>query len=86
MILIASPKKPFVLNSKGSAKRDAMLAAYDDEITNLFSASRDILPTASPGTWDKATTVAFVRRSVESVMGVEAIPIDDDIFSIGCDR
>lgn len=86
MILVASPKKPFIYNSKGSAKRDAVLAAYEDEIASLYSAAAEILPAAGPGTWELSPTIDFVRQSVQNIMGVKHIRDEDDFFNNGCDR
>ncbi|KAA1470564.1 acetyl-CoA synthetase-like protein [Dentipellis sp. KUC8613] len=86
MILIASRDKPFVYTAKGTARRQALLSAYDEEIKALYksvdeSAQADILP---PVAWDFARSVKYVRDVVQKVLEKE-IGDNDDFFQHGCD-
>ncbi len=79
--------KPFVYNSKGSAKRDIVLAAYEGEINSLYnSTTTEVSRKDIPGTWNLSPTLDFIRQSVQTIMGVECMSDDDDFFDKGCDR
>ncbi|KAF9256609.1 acetyl-CoA synthetase-like protein [Marasmius fiardii PR-910] len=86
MILVASPVKPFTYTAKGTARRQAVLLDYSEEISTLY----DILDentrsnVAPPTDWDMGSTTTFVRAVVGSIL-VHSVQDDDDIFEYGCD-
>jgi len=86
MILFASQAKPFVYNSKGSAKREFMLTKYEDEIKNLYDSANEISEEETPDAWNAPSTIDFVRHSVQNVMGTAKVTDNEDIFNNGCDR
>ncbi|KAI0332229.1 acetyl-CoA synthetase-like protein [Cubamyces sp. BRFM 1775] len=86
MILVTSPSKPFLLNAKGTPRRNVILGMYHDEIEALYkqvedSAQGDLEP---PATWDEEGTRAFVRAVVEHTLR-RSIADDADIFRNGGD-
>ena len=87
MILVTSPSKPFLLNAKGTPRRNVILGMYNDEIEALYkqvedSAQGDLEP---PAAWDEEGTRAFVRAVVEHTLR-RSIADDADIFRNGGDR
>lgn len=87
MILVASPTKPFTYTGKGTARRPAIIAAYEDEIKALYSAAEASASAAAQA--PKSRTIqeiqSFVRQVVSSVLG-QVVQDDADIFQHGCDR
>ncbi|KAG7092005.1 putative NRPS-like protein biosynthetic cluster [Marasmius oreades] len=86
MVLIASPTKPFTYTMKGTARRQAVLRVYSDEISELYDifdeTTQSNIPL--PTFWDMASTTTFVRAVVNSVL-THAIEDDEDIFQHGGD-
>lgn len=87
MILVTSPSKPFQYTMKGQPRRNVTLQQYDDEIERLYkevenSAETELDP---PTTWDKESTLNFVRAVVSSTLHRE-IADDADLFRSGGDR
>lgn len=87
MILVAVPSKPFTYTAKNTARRQAVIADYENEIDELYAAVQETTqPHISvPTTWTHSSTLNFVRNNVAEVMKRE-IPDDDDFFESGCDR
>ncbi|KAJ7842962.1 hypothetical protein B0H14DRAFT_2779739 [Mycena olivaceomarginata] len=86
MILVATPTKPFTYTAKMTARRQAIIADYDDEITTLYdtveeTAALNIPPLVN---WDAKSILDFVRNAILSVLDTK-IGNDDDIFQHGCD-
>ena len=87
MILVSSPSKPFTYTAKGTARRQAVIADYEDEINAMYttvakSTSEDI---AAPEHWTHPLTMDFIRKTVSRVLNSS---VDDgvDLFQHGCDR
>ncbi|KAK0461852.1 uncharacterized protein EV420DRAFT_1665230 [Desarmillaria tabescens] len=87
MILVAKPRKPFTYTAKNTARRQAILDDYSEEITAVYktveeSTQANIPP---PLEWDDISTKEFVRTVVFQVLS-HSISEDDDLFQHGCDR
>jgi hypothetical protein len=86
MILVSSPSKPFTYTAKGGARRQAVIADYEDGIDALYLA---VVGTeqgiSAPVNWTQSDSLDFVRKMV---VGVLKNPVDDeaDLFLYGCDR
>jgi hypothetical protein len=87
MILLSSPKKPFVLTAKLTARRQAVIADYDPEIDALYEAVDETAQAVKyfPEEWTEQTSLEFARSLVSSVLKVP-VDDDDDIFQHSCDR
>lgn len=87
MILVSSPKKPFVLTAKLTARRQAVIAQYDPEIDALYDAVDETTQAVKhfPNEWTKQTSLEFARNLVGSVLK-HPVGDDDDIFQHSCDR
>lgn len=86
MILVASPQKPLELTAKGSARRNACLAKYEDEIEAIYEAAESSYDGPQPPvTWTPESTLEFVRSVVEIALGKKVVE-NDELFSLGCDR
>ncbi|EIN14664.1 acetyl-CoA synthetase-like protein [Punctularia strigosozonata HHB-11173 SS5] len=86
MVLVASPSKPFTYTGKGTPRRPAIIAAYEDEIKALYSSAQASMSAAAP-TPNLRTNQdihSFVRQVVSSVLG-QVVEDDADIFQHGCD-
>jgi hypothetical protein len=87
MIIVATPSKPFTYTGKGTARRPAIIALYEDEINMLYST----FPASSSTVVDVPKlssieeTTAFVRQVVVTVLDKE-VTEDANIFQHGCDR
>ncbi|KAJ7167454.1 male sterility protein-domain-containing protein, partial [Mycena filopes] len=86
MILVAKPTKPFTYTAKTTARRQAIIADYQDEITQLYEAVEETTQSSipAPDVWDAASTLGFVRHVVHKVL-VNQVNDDNDIFRYGCD-
>lgn len=87
MILVSSPKKPFVLTAKLTARRQAVIAQYEPEIDGLYEAVDETTRAvkSSPGKWTERTSLEFARNLIGSVLK-HPVKDDDDIFQHSCDR
>ncbi|KAJ7325472.1 hypothetical protein DFH08DRAFT_886685 [Mycena albidolilacea] len=86
MILVAKPDKPFTYTAKMTARRQAVIADYENEIAVLYdtvedSATLNIPPLVS---WDAKSILDFVRNAILNVLGTDISDVDD-IFHHGCD-
>ncbi|KAK0480581.1 hypothetical protein IW261DRAFT_1473414 [Armillaria novae-zelandiae] len=86
MIVVAKPTKPFTYTAKNTARRQAILTDYSDEILAAYetvaeSTQANIPP---PSQWDDVSTEEFVRNVVLQVLA-RSISDDDDFFQHGCD-
>ncbi|KAK0216122.1 hypothetical protein IW262DRAFT_1449678 [Armillaria fumosa] len=86
MIIVAKPTKPFTYTAKNTARRQAILTDYSDEILAVYetveeSTQANIPP---PSEWDDASTEEFVRTVVLQVLS-HSISDNDDFFQHGCD-
>lgn len=87
MIVIANPSKPFTITAKGTPGRQVVIAAYTDEVDNLYKtvnegSGSDIEP---PASLEEAPMKEFVRNVVASIVE-KAVSDDTDIMLAGCDR
>ena len=87
MILISSPKKPFVLTAKLTPRRQAVIAQYEPEIDALYEAVDETTQAVKhfPNEWTEVTSLEFARNLVGSVLK-HPVKDDDDIFQHSCDR
>lgn len=87
MILVSSPKKPFVLTAKLTARRQAVIVEYEPEINTLYDAVGETAQAVRyfPKEWTEQTSLEFARNLVGNVL---KLPVgdDDDIFQHTCDR
>jgi hypothetical protein len=87
MIIVASPSKPFVYTAKMSARRQAILRDYENEIDALYDAvertSQVDIP--SPSEWTPPQSLEYMRHIVHKVM-TQKVADNVDIFQHGCDR
>ena len=87
MVLIAKPNKPFTYTAKNTARRQAVINDYEDEINTLYDtvaeSTQSSIPT--PDVWDLVATTDFVRDVVGKVMR-RPVTDDGDLFENGCDR
>ena len=87
MILVSKPLKPFTYTAQLTARRQAIIKDYAEEIERLYesvdeSTQPDVIP---PPNWDLVHALHFVRTVVNTVLNVTPGD-DDDIFQCGCDR
>ena len=87
MVLVSSPKKPFVLTAKLTARRQAVIAQYEPEIDALYNAVDETTQAVKrfPKEWTERTSLEFARNLVGSVLKHQ-VKDDDDIFQHSCDR
>lgn len=87
MIIVASPCKPFTYTAKGTVRRPAVIANYDDEINELYNTVALTTQTSvsSPSDWSLDQTKQFVRTIIANVL-TTSIDDDVDLFQNGCDR
>ena len=87
MIIVASPSKPFVYTAKMTARRQAILKDYDEEINALY----DVVEQTSqvdipiPAEWTPSHSLDYIRHVVQKVM-TQNVADEVDIFQHGCDR
>ena|SRR6266702_463479 len=87
MIIVASPSKPFVYTAKMTARRQAILKDYDNEINALYDVVEQTsqVDIPSPSEWTPSQSLDYVRRVVHKVMK-QTVADGIDIFQHGCDR
>lgn len=85
--MVTSPSKPFVYTAKLTARRQAVIDDYAEEIQALYDAAEESTQAAGtpPSSWTIETSLDFVRSVIRSVLKVE-VSDDDDIFQHSCDR
>ncbi|KAJ7185924.1 hypothetical protein C8R46DRAFT_388493 [Mycena filopes] len=85
MILVSNATKPFTYTAKSTARRQAIIADYNDEIQALYATVDETTqPALRLESWDPISTLEFVREVVHNVMA-RAVEDDADIFQHGCD-
>ncbi|KAL0569048.1 hypothetical protein V5O48_012925, partial [Marasmius crinis-equi] len=86
MILVASPAKPFTYTAKNTARRQAILNDYAEEISKIYDIVSETTQSKIPPpmSWNLGSTTSFVRAVVTSVL-THAVKDDDDLFQHGCD-
>ena len=85
-ITFAEPDKAFVRTDKGTVKRRATLALFDDYIERFYSSRGDDTDTATVDT----SSVESITGSIRSIFGsllpaIHEAPPDADVFSLGLD-
>ncbi|KAF8997177.1 hypothetical protein BDQ17DRAFT_887302 [Cyathus striatus] len=85
-ILVANPSKPFEFTAKGTARRHAVLKAYDPEIEKIYQASESqtLSKIPAPVNWELAEVRTFLRTIVASVLGNNVMD-SENIFLAGGD-
>ncbi|KAJ3915010.1 male sterility protein-domain-containing protein [Lentinula edodes] len=86
MILVASPSKPFMYTAKNTARRQAILNQYEEEIEAVYKAVEETTQSdiPAPVEWNPLSTKSFVRNIVTQVLS-HTVKDGDDIFQYGCD-
>lgn len=87
MILVSKPSKPFTYTAKNTARRQAIINDYEEEIDELYA---NVDETTQPGialpsSWAASNALDFIRTVVQSVMKLK-LGDEDDLFQHGCDR
>lgn len=87
MVLVSSPRKPFVLTAKLTARRQGIIAEYEPEIDALYDAVEETAQVVKhfPKEWTEQTSLEFVRTLVGGILKVP-VEDNDDIFQHSCDR
>ncbi|KAH7304017.1 hypothetical protein B0I35DRAFT_153685 [Stachybotrys elegans] len=90
LIMMAKKDKPFLRASKGTVQRQLTIAAYQDEIDELYSQVEDgllstgLLPITSTKAEDLVPFLAdLVQQTLE--VGDKAVGPDDDLIALGLD-
>lgn len=88
MILVSKPSKPFTYTAKNTARRQAIINDYEEEINQVYDDVRDSAQTSisAPEEWTTQSTHSFVRSVVHQVLEGRIIDDDDDLFESGGDR
>ncbi|KAI0311872.1 acetyl-CoA synthetase-like protein [Amylostereum chailletii] len=90
MIICSSSRKPFLYTAKMTARRQATIKEYANEIDAVYEAVSQGSQSPSstqepvPKEWNRDETRTFVRRTVQAVIK-EAFTDDADLFQCGCD-
>jgi len=87
MVLVSSPKKPFIITAKLTPRRQAVLADYELEIDALYDAVGETSQAVKyfPKEWTEESSLEFARNLIANVLKVP-VKDDDDIFQHSCDR
>lgn len=87
MILVSTPRKPFVLTAKLTPRRHAVIAQYEPEIDALYDAVEEVAQAAKnfPNEWTEQSSLEFARSLVGNILR-DPVRDGDDIFQHGCDR
>ncbi|KAF7355647.1 Acetyl-CoA synthetase-like protein [Mycena sanguinolenta] len=86
MILVAKPNKPFTYTAKMTARRQAIITDYEEEIADVYNAVEETTRSgvSPPVEWNPTSTLDFVRAVVRKVVA-SSFDDDADIFRHGCD-
>jgi hypothetical protein len=94
MIIVTPPDKPLELTAKGTARRQACLNAFKDEIEAVYSEAEESSSSCSPSDpdicppaeWTMESVESFVTRCIKKVVpNGSKLDADDDLFQNGCD-
>lgn len=87
MIIFSKSAKPFTYTAKGTARRQAIILDYEEEVEQLYDTVDESTQTSipAPTTWDPNSTLNFVRNVVLQVVQDKSINDHDDLFEHGCD-
>lgn len=86
MILFSSPSKPFQFTPKGTARRQAILSDYADEIERGYKAIEEpsVTEIPIPTSNSMQECLVFVRKTISEVFSTQ-FGDNDDFFEHGCD-
>ncbi|KAF5371569.1 hypothetical protein D9758_003563 [Tetrapyrgos nigripes] len=86
MILVANPAKPFTYTAKNTARRQAILDDYAQEINEMYRTVEESTQSSipAPQEWSIGSAQEFVRVVVQKVLQ-KNISDQDDFFEHGCD-
>ncbi|KAH9841046.1 uncharacterized protein C8Q71DRAFT_890574 [Rhodofomes roseus] len=86
MIIVSNPSKPFTYTAKSTARRQAAIDDYAEEIDAAYDRVEESTQSSipPPSQWDRPTTLDFVRAVINKVL-VHNVDDNDDIFQHGCD-
>lgn len=87
MIIVASPSKPFSYTAKMTARRQAILRDYDEEINAVYNSvdQTSQIDVPLPINWTLSQSLDYVRHIIHKVMA-QNVTDRVDIFQHGCDR
>ena len=87
MILVSSPSKPFQFTPKGTARRQAILSDYADEIERGYKAIEEpsVTEIPIPTSYSMPECLVFVRKTTSEVFSTQ-LGDNDDFFQHGCNR
>ncbi|KAH9841056.1 uncharacterized protein C8Q71DRAFT_436612 [Rhodofomes roseus] len=86
MIIVSNPSKPFTYTAKSTARRQAVIDDYAEEIDAAYDRVEESTQSSipPPSQWDHPTTLEFVRAVINKVL-VHNVDDNDNIFQHGCD-
>ncbi|KAI0309336.1 male sterility protein-domain-containing protein [Amylostereum chailletii] len=86
MIIVSKPEKPMELTPKGTPRRHVCIAAYEQEIEELYQAVKESsnVEYPPPDVWTMETSRDFVRTSIRRITQAP-FGDDADIYQNGCD-
>lgn len=88
MIIVSKPSKSFTYTAKNTARRQAIINDYEEEINQVYDDVRDSAQTniSAPKEWTTQSTYSLVHSVVHQVLKGRTMGDDDDLFENGCDR
>ncbi|KAI0459029.1 hypothetical protein F5B21DRAFT_511515 [Xylaria acuta] len=87
-VIFTSPDKPFARASKGTIQRRLSIAAYEDEIEDLYTKVEDgLLSNGLPLLKSTSANdlLPFLKEVCSETLGNREIAVDDDLFAKGLD-
>lgn len=87
-ITFTDPEKPMITTDKGTVKRAATIRAYQQEIDQLYADAENIttsLPTIPLDIHDINALTKSLQQMMVSVIDLDILEPDQDIFSAGAD-
>ncbi|KAE8152317.1 hypothetical protein BDV25DRAFT_170593 [Aspergillus avenaceus] len=85
MIRLSSPEKPFKVTPKGTTQRQAVNKEYKSEIDEIYDTAEMQLDHALPESITRENLTNYVNDVVRSLLGLEHIANDEDLYSAGLD-
>lgn len=87
MIIVSKPSKPFTYTAKNTARRQAIINDYAEEIEQVYALVDESTQStiSAPASWDKWSTLDFVRNVVQQALRARGLQDEQDIFERGCD-
>ena len=86
--MVTKPSKPLEYTAKGTPRRQVCLAAYADEIDELYKKVEETsqVDAPLPREWTPESVREWVGQVVRKVMENPELKDTDDLFQQGCDR